>query len=190
MSTSLDEFKKVLSEVGATSKAALAGITALPLVSLAMDLTPPWPRGVAIATCLVELVVLMLTFHHVRHAKLKIINRTLTASFAGLIIASLIYFVLMSLVVFEGPNGDKFVKGFVCTNDALKIYGDACPFLPKSLIKEANFDADRLWTQLSLMGVRLALLVLWSAAFMFLSSLTGCFVVYHISQKSREIGAQ
>lgn len=183
--SSLDDFKDVLAEVGTLSKASFAGITALPLVALAVDLSPPWPKGAAVATCLIELVVLMLAFHFARRASTKLVGRLLILSSICLMAACILYFALVSLFVYEAPNGDRFVKGYQCTSVAMKVYGDDCPLLAKRTIAEANYDADRIWTQVSLLAVRLSLLLSWSLAFVFLSCLTGCFVVYHIRRPSR-----
>ena len=187
MPSSLDEFKEALREVSGVTKTALAGISALPIISLAVDLSPPWPRGTPVVTCLVELVVLMLSFHYARLAKEAVVSKTLLLASSGLALSSLVYFSLLSLFVYDAPNGDRFVKGYECTVEAELIFSQACPLLPKNLIREANYDSDRLWTQLSILGARLALLVSWSAMFMCISALTGCFVVYHMKLRKRKM---
>ncbi len=187
MLTSLDEFKEVLGEINGVTKTALAGISALPIITMAIDLSPPWPRGMPVVTCLIELIVLMLSFHYARRFKKSTISRVLISTSLGMVFASLIYFSLLSLFVFDTPNGTRFVKGHECTVEAKMIFGQSCPLLPKTMIKEANYDAEILWTQLSIMEVRLAILFSWLVIFICLSGFTGCFVVHHIRRHSRQI---
>lgn len=164
MATSLDQFKALLREVAGISKYALAGVTALPLVTLAVDLSPPWPRGVSVATSLLELIVLVLAYHYAKGARRVTINRALAVGSALLVVASLAYFTLLSLFSYEGPSGERFVKGYECTAAAKLLYESTCPLLPKNEIASANYAADRLWTSGSIVVVRVSLLITWSAA--------------------------
>jgi hypothetical protein len=91
----------------------------------------------------------------------------------------MLYLTMLSQFTFTEPHSNlRSVKGFVCTNDALIVYRDLCPWLHDDQLAEAEWEAPRLWTLWSITLVRIAVVTLWSLSFTSLASLIGSFVVY------------
>jgi hypothetical protein len=93
------------------------------------------------------------------------------ASAVVLVLAACGYLAATSEYVFAAPNNDRFVKGFICTPDALLLYKDQCPNLGLDELRGTEYEAERLWTDQSIAIVRVALDVLWCITFVALAAL-------------------
>ena len=60
---------------------------------------------------------------------------------------------------------ERFVKGDVCTQQALLVHGAACPDLGIDELRDAEYEAERLWTNQSIARVRMGLVSLWCLVF-------------------------
>lgn len=152
--------------------------TALVLVTALAELAPPWPPAVVQVTAVGQIIVLVLIYQFMKTAPRKTINRRLLWSLVLLVILAIAYLSLHSLTVYEMPNGEFGLKGFACSSDALALYGSDCPFLNRTHIADAEFNADRLWTPLGLMISRLVLIIAWVGMFSSIVFLVGLFVVF------------
>jgi uncharacterized protein with PQ loop repeat len=158
-----------------------------PVIASVALLSPPWPDtvGLTVCTALAMMLALIFVFQLFRKSSRKRINRVMMTSLILLVTASLAYFSLFSLLVYKTPvTHERFVQGFVCTSRAELLYRDRCPWLDVGDIKEAEYEASRLWTAPSVMAARVSLLALWFAMFGTTSVLLGSFVSYQ-SQISR-----
>jgi hypothetical protein len=146
---------------------------------------PPWPPAIVQLTALLQVVALVLTYHTFRQASAKVLNRLLATSAAVLCIGSLLYLVGLSQFTFTEPLSKlRFVKGFICTSDAFTVYHDMCPWLGDDQLRQAEWEAPRLWTLWSVTVVRVALVLLWLVSFVALSTLLGSFVVHQSAVKA------
>jgi hypothetical protein len=75
------------------------------------------------------------------------------------------YLFVSSSYVYATPHGERFVKGYACTPEALAVYGAKCPDLGADELRGAEYEAARLWTLQSIGFIRMALVALWIATF-------------------------
>ena len=182
MATMLDDFKGFLDDFKGVGAWALSAAIALPVLAALAGVAPPWPRGAATLTALLEIVTLILIYHWVSRlsrAGLSSLFRRLAPVMALFLVA---YLVLFSMFVFTLPtNGEPVVKGFACTPNAAALaerFGDACPFLGRDALAAATYEVDRLWTIASITLVRLALFVTWLGFFLSFVAFVAAFVVH------------
>jgi hypothetical protein len=175
----MERFKTVLSEFRGLSIWAFGGSATIPFVADAVGLSPPWPRGIVVATALVELVSLVIVFQLLASKGKRVVTRVIIVSAAVLALVCIVYMGASSFYTYEAPNSrERLVKGFVCTGDALRVYAAKCPYLGLEELNDSQYEAHLLWTEWSIAGVRLGLVSLWSAAFGLLSVLLGSFLVF------------
>jgi hypothetical protein len=101
-----------------------------------------------------------------------------------LVVFFIAYLSFHSLLYYDLPDGTGALRGFACTPDATSLYGASCPFLEEVQIADAEFEDDRLWTPLGLLGSRLALLICWVGAFAALVNIFAAFVVFQRRQSA------
>jgi hypothetical protein len=78
--------------------------------------------------------------------------------------ALLAYLLLYSFFVETVPGtGVRVVRGYVCTPDALLVYKESCPDLPRDALRDAEWESATLWTRSSVTMVRMALMASWLA---------------------------
>jgi len=156
----------------------------MPSLASLSSFAPPWPPHLAEVTTVAEIVALGLVLFYFKshHAAVK----SVVISAAALFVATCIYLALVSLYTYEIPTTkERFVKGFVCTAEALLVYKEKCPNLGLDELRSAEYDAERLWTIQSITAVQTALIVLWLIAFIVLSLLAGAFA--HTTTRERPI---
>jgi hypothetical protein len=155
------------------------GSATIPIVAGFASLYPPWPPAIVQVTALLQVVTLILVYQYLRLSSVKVINRTLFAGAVILCLVSTLYLVALSQFTFTEPISKlRFVKGFVCTKDALALYANLCPWLGDDQLREAEWESARMWTPWSITAVRVALVLLWSTSFVALSSVLGSFIVH------------
>lgn len=170
-------FASFLSIVGAGVAA-----TALVLVTALVGLAPPWPPAIVQITAIAQLLVLVFVFQNLKSAARRTVNSRMKLSLVLMVVFSISYLGLHSLLYFDRPDGTGALRGMACSPDALSIYGSSCPFLERMQIADAEFEADRLWTPLGLLASRLSILVLWVGAFSALVNIFAAFVVFQRRQ--------
>lgn len=174
-------FKELLHEFKGLSLWAVGGSMAVPFAAALTSLSPPWPRSIVLVTAIAELVALIYVYQFLKSAKRKVINKIVTVSGLFLIVFGAVYLAAVSLCTYEVPTTkERFVKGYVCTPDAIAVFKDKCPNLGLDELKTAEYDADRLWTERSIAITRLAVVGLWLGTFVALSVLVGSFLVYQM----------
>jgi len=181
MQSGLVGFKELLSEFRGLSIWAVGGSLAVPFAAAVASLSPPWPPAIVLVTAVAELVALIYVYQFLKSAKRRSINRIIAATGPALVILGAAYLVGVSLYTYEVPTTkQRFVKGYVCTEEAVSVFKQKCPDLGIDELKQAEYDADRLWTSRSIAMTRLAIVALWLAAFVALSILVGSFLVYQM----------
>jgi hypothetical protein len=143
--------------------AALAALVLLPVVAVLLGFDPPWPNGIGYISA--ALVAGGAAWVHFGASPGAIVSRRwVKAIVVGLAVIAIAYLALLSLYVETIPaSGVRVVKGFACTPDALLVYGDSCPNLPRDALRDAEWEAATLWTGSSVMLVRVGLVAGWLA---------------------------
>lgn len=183
----LAHFYTLLKEVQKLSAWVLPTAAFTPVIANLAGLSPPWPDSIGLTVCtsLAMIIALLFVFQLFRRKSAGAVNTILLRCLALLVLSAVAYFVLFSLLVYDTPvTGERFVKGFGCTERALAIYQNRCPWLDFRDIKEASYEASVLWTAPSLAMARVTLLALWFALFGICSVLLGTFVS-HVSRRGR-----
>lgn len=175
--SALDDFQTFAKQFFAIIAAGVA-TTALVLVTAVVGLAPPWPGQIVQITAISQLLALIFCFQFLSRSSGQIINRVMAIALIPLIFFSTVYLVVHSLVIFELPDGSVGVKGFICSPHASELYGHSCPFLSRSSIADAEFNADLLWSPVGLTMARISLLIAWIGSFVALVFLVAAFVVY------------
>ena len=175
---SVQDFWRLLKDVQHLVAWAL-GAAAAAIAAGFLSLAPPWPPAVVQTTALLELVVLILVYQYLKDAPRRVINLVIASAAILLCVSSIMYLAGLSQFTFTEPVSSlRFVKGFVCTSDASLLYADKCPWLHDDQLREAEWEAPRLWLLWSITVVRVGLVLLWSISFLALSCLLGSFAVY------------
>jgi hypothetical protein len=181
MQPGLVGFKELLKEFRGLSIWAAGGSVAVPFAASLVSLSPPWPPAIVLVTAVAELVALIYVYQFLKTARRRTINRIIAAGGLILVLLGAAYLVAVSLYTYEVPTTkQRFVKGYVCTEEAAAVFQKKCPDLGIDDLATAEYDAGRLWTSRSIAVTRLAIVSLWLAAFVALSVLVGSFLVYQI----------
>ncbi|WP_446007737.1 hypothetical protein [Candidatus Electrothrix sp.] len=183
--TGLDDFKFILKEFRWLSIWSVGGAT-VPFAAALAELSPPWPSGIVLVTAIIELITIAVSFQLFKGAKRVVVNTVLLISLISFAGAGITYLWNLSRYTYQVPTtNERFTKGNICTPDARNVFGSRCPELGLDELRQAEYEAERLWTQKSLATIRVRLVFLWSATFLFLSLLLGTFLVYQTAQKGR-----
>ena len=145
--------------------AAFALAVLLPIGAAAIGIAPPWPPGLWVATALGGAAIVAALRARRGAAGPAARMRARTAAAALVVAAASAYLLANSVYVYATPSNVRLAKGFACTAEARLVYKDKCPNLGLDELRGAEFEAERLWTAPSIAIVRVALVVLWSVAF-------------------------
>ncbi len=159
------------------------GMLALPLAASYASLAPPAPStSVAIAIAIFgQIVSLLIAARHLASTMRRNINRLMVGGIIVLALASLVYLWALSAYTFEIPTSkERQSKGFVCSTNALIVYGNKCPSLGDDDLREAEYVAERLWTAQSIAIVNVGLLTLWTLSFVSLAIVVTCLLALQI----------
>lgn len=163
--------------------AAIGLCLGLPFAGLWAQVSPPWPRGVAPVTVAIEIAAIAFSYQLLRAAPHRTLHRVWLAASLALGIILAVYLGLVSYFTYETPATKQFwAKGFVCTAEAMLVYKDKCPDLGIDELKDAEYEAERLWTALSVTTIRVSLVMSWLLGFTALGLLVGSFVAQQRSQ--------
>jgi hypothetical protein len=139
-----------------------AGLAALPLFVAFAKLQPPWPPAIEYVSSVFILMAALVMWEWGRNAKRAVRRRFILAGMALTVIGIGAYLPLYSMFVQVEPStGERIVRGMVCTPEALLIYPRQCPQLPSDALPSVEWDATQLWTQASILQVRMMLVAAW-----------------------------
>ena len=179
--TGLDQFKLLLKEFRNLALWAAGGSVFLPFIASFIAVIPPWPRGLNIMTAIFQFIALMAVYQVYFSKPKRTITRNVSVLAAACFAIVIGYMVLFTLfTIYIPPAKRSIVIGYQCRPDALKIFGDRCPFLTFDELASVSFDEFLLWTPLSIALVRVLLIVLWFLFFIGLAALMGQFLIYQM----------
>jgi len=147
------------------------GSSAVPLAFFFLSLSPPWPKGIVAVTSIIEVVAIILGFQWLGRASRKVINRTLSVMAPLLLLFLITYLGALSFLTYTVPDRDaiakesRFAVGMQCKPNVQKVFGEACPFVDKEVLRQFEYDAAKVWTTYSITQSRLLLIVLWFGVF-------------------------
>jgi len=183
--TGLEEFKDVLKEFRGLSLWAVGAGAAAPFITAFLDVVPPWPKGVASITAIIELITLICAFQFFGSAGRRRLNRLMLASLIVGMITGLAYLVLFVRFTFEIPTTKTVAAGgFSCTPEALQVYRGICPPPSKEVLVSAQYEAAQIWQSWSINAIEISLLSVWIVCFCALSLLVGLFVIFQRKQSA------
>jgi hypothetical protein len=141
-----------------------AAFAAMPLLLILAGLSPPWPPGmgyISAALLLGAPVAAAQLAPAPRPGRARLLAGSALALAA---IGLLVYLLLYSFFVETVPGtGVRVVRGYVCTPDALLVYKESCPDLPRDALRDAEWESATLWTRSSVTAVRMAMMASWLA---------------------------
>jgi len=150
--TGLDDFKQVVKEFRGLTILVVGGAAALPFAADLASFSPAWPKGIVVVTALGELVALMLVFQLFRSATKRRVNTLLITSASAVLLVSLVYLFALSLFTYEArTTHERFVKGFVCSFNAKKIYGTTVHSSDTTKSLRQNFQLNAFGQSLQLL---------------------------------------
>jgi len=157
---------------------AIVAALALPFAAAAGGLAPPWPRGAQFLTVIAQAALVVIVIQFVRSASRGAVSRCVLIAAVVLASTTVAYLSTESIFVYQTPaTGEHWVKGFVCTREAVALYRGKCPFLTNDELRGAEYEAERLWTPLSIATVKVTIAALWFAAFLAAATLAAATAV-------------
>lgn len=159
---------------GPAALVLLGLLMAMPVLAGLLALDPPWPNEAGYVS--VGLVAAGAGAAHYRVPLLERAGRPWLRRLTVVLIGAglLAYLILTSLFVETIPrSGVRVIKGFVCTPDALLVYGRSCPNLGRDALRDAEWEAATLWTGGSLTLVRVGLVMSWLSVIAGVAMLAG-----------------
>jgi|GEM_PF-3473492 len=140
----------------------------LPMVAAWLGFAPPWPGGSQYFTVALEAILLGSMAAALNGVSRGTLRRLVTTATIVLVAGGMIYLAGFNTFTYVTPTtGEHWVKGYVCTPEALSLpgYKEKCPFLDKDELKDAEYEAQRLWTLPSITVVKVSLAAIWFASF-------------------------
>lgn len=175
----LGGFYQLLEEVAKISSWVLPAAGVSPVIASLIGINPPWPSkvGLTVATSVVVLFTLVMTYHFLYLRRRRLTNLVMAIAVALIVLSAFLYFFAFAALTYQTPvTQEIFAKGFVCTSDAITLFGEKCPWLDLDELKGAEYEASRLWTAPSIAVVRVFLLFAWFSMFCAGAALVGAFV--------------
>jgi hypothetical protein len=154
----MDPFlKKLLQVIGVTS-----ALAALPLFAALVDLQPPWPPAIAYVSAALVLLAALAAWEWNKSGLVRRRRLWLVVAAVLTIVGLFAYLLLHSLFVEPIPGtATRVIRGFTCTQAAREVYPAQCPDLPRSALRDVEWEAVELWTRSSITAVRLGLTAAW-----------------------------
>lgn len=195
--TGLDDFFDLTGQVRKVALIAAGGLILLPLLAGFGGFQPPWPKGVAIITSLLEMVVLIVVFQLLSHAPRALASKVIVWSALLVALLSVAYLVLSAIFVYQIPHNDTRVVLGCGLGENTKIIldhlgrrpTDVCPGEFSSLLEGKQYNTDQIWTKLSVNLIGAALVLTWLGAFGALAALMGVFVSFQRRQRGQSVKA-
>lgn len=161
------------------------GSAAILLISQLISVAPPWPSAIIQISAVYQLLVLIVVAQFFTEKRKSVFDKRIRLFVSGFFAISIIYFAALSVFVYSGPNGDRFVRGLICTQDALALFSDSCPLLSDREISRAGYDGGELWTTTGLMLGRSLFLALWLLLLTSVAFSVATFVQFQRNWKKR-----
>lgn len=183
--TGLSDFKKVMKEYNLLIRGAIGNST-VPFVAAFASLTPAAPNNIAGVTAVIQLMVIALVFHLLRTARKIAISRVMIAGSVIVLLLLPIYIFSISQFIYSEPHSNlRFTRGYECTEEAIIVFSNKCPFLGTDDIAKANYDEDKIWTLTSTSLVKVFLVSLWLSLSTAISVLFSSFIIFQIGKTRR-----
>lgn len=115
----------------------------------------------------VTLIVMVFTIAYIalRTASIRRVKVFILVAVISTSITSIAYLTGIALFTYRQPGfGKLWAKGYICTQEALKVFGNKCPDFGIDELRSVEFQEDRLWTPNSIAKVRIGLLTVWLTA--------------------------
>ena len=140
----------------------------LPMAAAWLGFAPPWPSGSQYFTLALEAILVGAIAAALHGVSRGMLRRLVVVSTIVLVLGGMAYLAGFNTFTFVTPTtGQTWVKGYVCTAEALSLPDDKekCPFLGNDQLKDAEYEAPRLWTLPSITVVKVSLAAIWFASF-------------------------
>jgi hypothetical protein len=161
------------------------GLLLAPVALAFTDIAPPLSRGITLVTSLGEAVSLFVAWHLLQKLKIIEVKRVMKITAVALAIGAFLYLAVDSFYTYEDTSIQaKRVKGFQCTENAIKVYGTRCPNLGTEEIERAGRNPEELWTPSSIAAIKTTINLLWLFTFSALSVIAACIMSLSESKKS------
>jgi hypothetical protein len=186
--TGYDEFLAVLKNFRNLSATAIGTGAVVPFACYLAKIEPPQPPGVMLATAIVQVVAVILAYQLTLRMPRRRINAIIVALTFVWIVGSVLYIFLFLFFTYTTPlTGERWIKGFMCLPDITNIFPGQCPFLSTKILRDSQWDANKLWTEWSISVSATTLALIWFGTFMALSGLIGSFLVFQMQQPASKV---
>ena len=185
--TGFDNFLDVLTKYKSLILWVTTTSILLPLAADQVNLTPPWPKGIVLLTAIWQMLAIVVTFQFSHRLSRRSANRAIISAALLMVAFSVVYLGALSKLTFEGGAArERLVKGFACTEEALRLekYSKQCPFLSDRLINSAE-STEQLWTPESITSSRVLLLFLWLLTYIPIAICFALFTTFQSQQRTR-----
>lgn len=184
--TEYDEFLHVVKHFKSLSLVAVGAGGVVPFLAYVADFAPAWPKGIMLATVLVEIVFIILAFQILRVKSRRYVDKALVSCAVALTFFSLSYMIMLSQFTYMTPKtGERWNKGFVCTEIVQRTHPGQCPMLTQRIIADSEYEASLLWESWSITIVNVTIAALWFACFASLSTVVGGFISFQMRLRAR-----
>jgi len=110
-------------------------------------------------------MVLTLAYSVLRNSSIARVKVLILCAVIATSITSIAYITGIALFTYRQPGfGKLWAKGYVCTQEALLVFGNKCPDLGLDELASVEFQENRLWTRSSSGKVKVGLLTVWLTA--------------------------
>jgi len=152
---------------GALAFPILLGVVclAVPIVASRTSISTPWPRESTLVTLLVMAILGAAFFELLRSLHDRWTTVGVAVGALVMTVGAVAYLVGVAGFSYQQPGvAGLWAKGYVCTEEAVLVYGDKCPDLGLDELSSVEFQEDRLWTSRSIAVVKFGLASAWFAA--------------------------
>ena len=174
--TGLDEFKDVLKDFRELGSLAVKGTVALPLVNLWAKFGPPPAAAVSVLTSALEFLAVIWVFQFWHNAVTERLNTRMKAAAILFCAALAVSGILLAQFTAHPASGrDAVVIGAQLRPDVQPLITRT--YTPLDALRDAEYDPERVWTQVSITLVHSSLIVLWLVTFISASVFLSVFIV-------------
>lgn len=158
------------------SSLALKGTIAAPLIGFLTKLGPPPATAVPILTSITGFIAVIWTFHFWHDVSQRRLNARMRLCLLVFCVALLASGILFGLYTIRPGSGrDLVVCGYSLRPDILPLM--TAGYTSEQALRDAEYDASQVWTETSIVVVRLALTASWLIAFVSISMFVSTFII-------------